>query len=141
MHETYKGEGISLTRSARPVFLFISLFVLSGLFMYSHGWTTITQWIVSLTIVVLIFCIWFPYSPFVKIELYIVDDQVHIGKYIYTIEQIDKIVNNKEGLTYDIHLINKTEPISIRMDEGFQKNSSDYIQQWANYHEIDYEKK
>lgn len=141
MIKSYKGEGISLTRSARPMYLLISLLTISGLFMYSHGWSTITKWFVGVTIVVLIFCIWFPYSPFVKIELHITDDKVYIGKYLYTVKDIVKIINQREGIIIEFHMEHLNEPISVRMDEGFQKDSSDYLQMWANFHNISYETK
>src|SRR5690625_4330814 len=96
---TYTGHGVSLTRSARPSYLLIGLITITGLFMYSDGWTTITKWFLASTVLVLIFCIWFPYSPFVKVLVEINGDKIKIGNITLTTNELIKIVNQKEGLT------------------------------------------
>lgn len=69
---------------------------LTGLFMYSHSWITVTKWFFTLTVISLGFSIWFPYSPFVKMRLKIMNENVYVGKYKYSAENIfKKIMKNK----------------------------------------------
>jgi|SRR5690625_723693 len=139
MEQTYKGHGISLTRSARPFYLFIFMAFLTGLFMYSHSWTTVTKCFFTLTVISLGFSIWFPYSPFVKMRLKITNENVYVGKYKYSAENIFKIVNEKQGIMIMFHIVGYEEPITVRMDEDYQKSATQFLEQWAKQQSISYD--
>lgn len=138
MEHTYTGQAISLTRSVRPFFLLIGLATITGLFIYSDGWATITKWFLASTVLVLIFCIWFPYSPFVKIQLRVEDEKIFVGKDVLLAQQITKIVNQGEGLTIQFHMPDLQEPLQVRMDNDYQRDASEFLEKWAAQHDVPY---
>lgn len=136
MATEFSGEGISLNNSVRPAYGSLALIVITVLYFYSDGWATLTKSFMIVTIISVIFTVWFPYSPFVKVTLIAKGDVLQVGKKMMEADEIEKIVCEAYGLVVKFHLGQEKESLDLRMENDEQRKTRDFLQTWAKQHGV-----
>lgn len=138
----FEANSISLNTSARPMYLTISLVMLTVLFFWSHGWQSlITKILFYVTIVSVAFTVWFPYSSFVKRKVKMGEDSVWIGRKMIYVNEISHVVSRTSGTMIEFHLVHSKEAEQVRIENEEQIEARDFIKKWCAEREISFTEK
>lgn len=115
-----------------------SMFI-TALFVWSHGWgDPITTFFLCLSVALLIYSFWFPYSRFVKKDVQVNAEFLKIGKRTLHYREIREIESYRHGDQIYFYLTYTNEPIIISPENEVKQEADDYLKTWCKQLEIPY---
>ncbi|MCG7336899.1 hypothetical protein MHZ95_16690 [Sporosarcina sp. ACRSM] len=132
----FTAEAISLNMCTRPIYLILCSGFITFLFSISHGWHSLTQFFLFITVLSIAFFFWFPYSKFVKRQVAITKVTVDIGSHCLFPREIDYVVCRANGNMFEFHLHRSNEATQIRMEDEWKTATRDRLKQWCEKFDI-----
>ncbi len=134
---SFAFPGISINMGANSFFVTAISFFITFLFVWSHGWgNSLTKFFLYLSIALLVFSFWFPYSNFVRRQVKSEGDFLKIGKRTLFYREFREVHCRGNGSELEFHLTYTAEPIKIRPENDFQQEAKGYIKEWCEHFEI-----
>lgn len=133
----YIFPGTSINMGSNSFFLTLMFIFMTWMLSYPFGWDhAITKSFLYVTIALLVFSFWFPYSKFVDRQVEVHDEFLKIGKRILSYGEIREIVCRSNGTILEFHLTYTNEPINIRPENEYQQEAWDFLKEWCPYVDI-----
>lgn len=139
--EPFKAEAISLNLASGILFIPFAVLVMVVAQWWTVGWDTFAQYYLYAFIITLAFGLWFPYSKMVRRSVTFYPDEVVIGKREIHIDTIKHVVSERHGNTIILHLTNIKDPVQIRMENEYQRQTRDFLIGWCAEADISFEEK
>ncbi|NEU30496.1 hypothetical protein GN156_06825 [bacterium LRH843] len=130
--DEFVADAISLNMGAGSFLVTLCFAFVTFLFVLSNGWgDSVTTFFLTLSLLLLAFSIWFPYSNFVKRQVIITPKTVKIGKrYIYPVE-IRHVISRANGNMIEFHLTHTKEATQVRMEDKDKIATRDRLKKWC----------
>lgn len=128
---------ISINMGSNSFFVTAISFFITFLFVWSHGWgDSLTKFFLYLSLALLIFSFWFPYSNLIKRQIEVYGEFLKVGKRTLFYREIREVVCRGNGSAIEFHLTYTGEPIKIRPENDFQEEAKEAMREWCQHLDI-----
>lgn len=133
----YSVDAIAYNLATGIFFIPLALFVMVIAQWSATEWSdTLTQIYLYIFLVMLIFALWFPFSPMVKRKVTFHSDKVMIGKRVIEVKKIKRMVIEKNGTILALKVDKINEPVKVKLENKFHSGMKSFLIEWCTQAKI-----
>ena len=139
--DQFEAKAISLNMASAGFFVTLISFFITIVQWWTHGWDSIAKSLLYVSIFLLAFSCWLPYSKWVRRRVVITEDTIIVGKRTINVGEIQKVVCEGNGRVIDLHIVYQKEAVQIRIEDEYQLDTEDTLKKWCKKLSVPFEEK
>lgn len=135
-HRLFETWATSVNMGSAPLYVTVATGGMLFAEVRFHGWSGFAFFFLLLVVAVILFSIWFPYSPFVEKDVIIYPNHIRVGYHNYSKQTLWQISVDKHDIVYTFYLTYTKEPYAIHIEQEDRPQMRTIIKQWCEENDI-----